>query len=100
MDFGKVLEAKMFNFRKFQEQMEAKNEKIFGRLKNRIVRLQKQFASKVRRYVRVRGKEHTTTLKKSGVRLALSFSTIPFEAPAAQEQAHRLCLNVVATSRN
>ena len=30
--------------------------------------------------------------KKSGVRLALAFSTIPFEAPPAEEQAHRLRL--------
>ena len=30
--------------------------------------------------------------KKSGVRLPLAFSTIPFEAPLAEEQAHRLRL--------
>ena len=30
--------------------------------------------------------------KKSGVRLPLAFSTIPFEAPPAEEQAHRLRL--------
>ena len=38
--------------------MEAKNEMSFGRRKNRISKLQKQTADEVRRYVRVRGKEH------------------------------------------
>ena len=38
--------------------MEAKNKMIFGRLKNRILRPQEQIADEVRRYVRVRGKEH------------------------------------------
>ena len=38
--------------------MEAKNKMIFGRLKNRILRPQKQIADEVRWSVRVRGKEH------------------------------------------
>ena len=38
--------------------MEAKIKMIFGRLKNRILRPQEQIADEVRRYVRVRGKEH------------------------------------------
>ena len=37
---------------------EAKNEMIFGRLKNRILRPQEQTADEVRRAVRVRGKEY------------------------------------------
>ena len=37
--------------------MEAKNESIFGRLKNRILRPQEQIADEARRSVRVRGKE-------------------------------------------
>ena len=41
----------------FARKMEAKNEKIFGRLKNRILRPQEQIADEVRRYVRTRGKE-------------------------------------------
>ena len=41
----------------------SKNEKIFGRQKNRILRPQEQIADEVRRYVRVRGKE-----KKDGGR--------------------------------
>ena len=42
----------------FAKKMAAKNEKIFGRLKNRILRPHEQIADEVRRYVRVRGKEH------------------------------------------
>ena len=38
--------------------MEAKNKMIFERLKNRILRPQKQIADEVRRSVRVRGKEY------------------------------------------
>ena len=38
--------------------MEAKNELIFGRGKNRILRPQEQIADEARRSVRVRGKEH------------------------------------------
>ena len=38
--------------------MQAKNEMNFGRQKNRILKPQKQTADEVRRYVRVRGKEH------------------------------------------
>ena len=38
--------------------MEAKNKMIFGRLKNGVLRPQKQIADEVRRSVRVQGKEH------------------------------------------
>ena len=38
--------------------MEAKNEMNFGRHKNRTLEPQKQTADEVRRYERVRGKEH------------------------------------------
>ena len=38
--------------------MKAKNKMIFGRLKNRISRPQEQIADDLRRYVRIRGKEH------------------------------------------
>ena len=41
----------------FREKTEAKNKKKFGRVKNRILRPQKQIADPARRYVRVRGKE-------------------------------------------
>ena len=42
----------------FREKMEAKNKMIFGRQKDRILRPQEQIADELRRYVRVRGKEH------------------------------------------
>ena len=48
---------KFMIFAFFREKMEAKNKMIFGRLKNRILRPQKQIADEVRRSVRVRGKE-------------------------------------------
>ena len=58
MDFGRVLGSQNHRFSQFfREKMEAKNEMIFGRLKNRILRPQEQIADEVRRYVRVRGKE-------------------------------------------
>ena len=38
--------------------MYAENKMIFGSRKNRILEPQKQTADEVRRYVRVRGKEH------------------------------------------
>ena len=52
--------------------MEAKNEKIFGRLKNRILRPQEQIAGEVRRSVRVRGKEQ----KDGGRHLGQAFWTL------------------------
>ena len=61
-DFGAVLgafwEAKIYDFRDFFQKMEAKNKMIFGSLKNRILRPQKQTADEARRSVRIRGKEH------------------------------------------
>ena len=45
-----------FNF--FREKTQAKNKKIFGRQKNRILRPQEQIAHEARRSVRVWGKEH------------------------------------------
>ena len=50
--------SKFMIFPIFSKKMEAKNELIFGRLKNRILRPQKQTADEVRRSVRVRGKEY------------------------------------------
>ena len=50
-----------------EEKFEAKIKMIFGRLKNRILRLQKQIAGEVRRSVRVRGKE------QKGIILEASF---------------------------
>ena len=58
MGFGRVLGGQNLRFSQFfREKMEAKNKMIFGRLKNRILRPQKQIADEVRRSVRGRGKE-------------------------------------------
>ena len=53
--------------------MEAKNKKIFGRLKNRILRPQEQIAGEVRRYVRVRGKEQKDGGRPMWLDLRLAF---------------------------
>ena len=62
MDFGSVLrtfwEAKIYDFRDFfEKKMETKNKMIFGGLKDRILKPQKQIADEARRSVWVRGKE-------------------------------------------
>ena len=75
--FGRVLGGQNPRFSPFfREKMEAKNMMIFGRLKNRILRPQEQIADEVRRYVRVRGKEH----RMGGRRDELGFWSLSSEA--------------------
>ena len=65
--FGMVLEVQNPWFSSFfRSKLEAKNEMNFGRRKNRILEPHKQTADKVRRYARVRGKEHRMKGKPSG----------------------------------
>ena len=65
-DFGSILygfwegfgKPKSMIFAIFSKKNGATNKMIFGRLKNRILRPQRQTADEARRSVRVRGKEH------------------------------------------
>ena len=57
--FGRGLGGQNPGFSQFfREKTEAKNKKIFGRLKNHILRPQEQTADEVRWSVRVQGKEY------------------------------------------
>ena len=49
----------------FREKTQAKNNKIFGRQKKRILRPQEQIAGEARRSVRVRGKESAASRRES-----------------------------------